>query len=117
MKFQDFCNKMASPIPLSKEQSYEVCPPERYKKATDTMISMMKNRKDAFDRIDVPPYINMIFDQDYISILEDKLEDGDVPTGIIFHLSKGIYDLNPSELDDKQQAIIKVLSTYICIQN
>ena len=44
-------------------------------------------------------------------------KSGEVPDAIIRRLSDGLYHEYPSRLSDTQQAIIKVLSVYICIQN
>ena len=63
------------------------------------------------------PFVEAVFDDDYESILGEKLVDGEVPDGIIIRLSEGLYNNYPSKLDSNQQAIIKVLSAYICIQN
>lgn len=115
MKFQDFCLKHATDNDLSNvSDNTEI--PERYKVATDVMVSMMKNKRDGFDRINVP-FVENAFEGDYEKILEEKLPDGEIPDGIFRTLAAGIFGDYPSRLDVNQKAIIKVLATYICIQN
>lgn len=117
MKFQDFCNKMATKESFGEQHPFAVIVPDRYKVAVNAMIENLRSRRNAFNIIDTPPYIVKVFDKDYITILDEKLEGGDIPTGIIYGLSQGIYGLDPIDLNESQQAIIKVLTTYICIQN
>lgn len=117
MNFQDFCKNISTASTFEGMTNENVDVPEKYKIAVTAMIGNMKNRIEFFDRITVPPYIQAAFDKDYESILKEKLENGEVPEGIIYALTKGIYNTTPSELNVSQQAIIKVLTTYICIQN
>lgn len=114
MKFQEFCLKHATGNGLIDTTITDI--PDRYKVPTESMVSMMKNKRDIFDRINVP-FVEMGFEGDYEKTLEEKLPDGEVPDGIIKRLAEGIFGKMPSQLDDNQSAIIKVLSTYICIQN
>lgn len=122
MKFQEFCLKFATDVDLNDVLDHDLTPsdlelPERYKMATETMVSMMKNKRNGFDRINVP-FVEMVFDNGYEKMLEEKLPDGEIPESIIRTLAEGIFcDNNSSRLDVNQQAIIKVLATYICIQN
>lgn len=118
--FINFCRTLAdgrivdSPLFDSEENSLTV--PHMYEKASNVLIKNMKIKKDIFDKVDIP-YIEAAFTDDYANILEDKLEDGDVPDGLITHLSFGIYGKNLNKLSDDERTIIKVLSVYICIQN
>lgn len=118
MKFQDFCLKVTSNTTdndfSNVSDNTEI--PERYKVATDVMVSMMKNKRDGFDRINVP-FVENVFDGDYEKTLEEKFPDGEIPDGIIRTLAGGIFGEYPSRLDVNQKAIIKVLAAYICIQN
>ena len=117
MKFQDFCLKYATESDFSDMPAMHCKVPDRYKVATDVMVDMMKNKRDGFDRINVP-FIEMTFENNDIEkILEEKLPDGEVDDAIIIRLSEGIFNNQPAALDVNQAAIIKVLATYICIQN
>lgn len=124
MKFQDFCLKVATDDTIEDlmdlpAEDDSITVPERYALAADVMVSMMKNKRDGFDRINVP-FVEMTFnDTEYEKILEEKYPDGEIPgvMNLIRYLSNGIYGKYPSELSVNQKAIIKVLATYICIQN
>lgn len=113
MNFLEFCKSRVSDKELIVDME-DI--PDRYKKATDSMINIMKNKRDIFDKINVP-FVEQAFDCDYEKILDDKLVDGEIPDGIIHDLSVGIFNDLPVDLSKDQQAIIKMLSTYICIQS
>lgn len=116
VKFLEFCNRLALNTDFSGISDVTLVP-ERYQKATNTMVNMMKNKAEIFDVINVP-FVEMVFDNgDYENILDSKLIDGEVPDGIIHVLSRGIFKESPVNLTKNQSAIIKVLSVYICIQN
>lgn len=114
MKFKEFCMKRAISGNLSAVQPDEI--PEKYVKPTKALIDIMKYKMAVLDKINVA-FIETLFDDDYEGILETKLTDGEVPNGIIHTLSEGLYGKIPSELNDEESSIIKVLSVYICIQN
>ena len=115
MIFQTFCNRTASKERIDVSSINPV--PDRYKKAVDSIINIMKDKTEIFNVIEVP-FVEVAFnDQDFEQILEDKLTDGEIPDEIICKLSAGIYNKAITQLTDSEQAIIKVLSTYICIQN
>ena len=91
--------------------------PERYKSPTEVLITMLKNKRNRFDAINVP-FVETVFDNDWHSVLAEKIgPDGDIPDAIIIRLSEGIFGESPIDLNVGQQSIIKVLATYICIQN
>lgn len=115
MKFKEFCLSKATKKPFDLKDT-EVTVPERYKVPTESMITIMKNKVDILDRINIP-FIESAFDDDYVTILKEKLPDGEVPEWIVRRLTEGLYGKYPSMLDEAEQAIIKVLTTYICIQN
>lgn len=118
--FIDFCKSFTDgsmlddPIFDSEENTTQV--PSQYEKPVNVLIKNMKVKKDIFDKVNIP-YIEAAFSEDYPSILEDKLDDGEIPDGIIVTLSFGIYGKNFNKLSDDERTIIKVLSVYICIQN
>lgn len=111
--FMKFCMDHATDTILNVSET-EV--PDRYKKSVNVLIQLMVNKKDIFDSINVP-YVENVFEDDYLDILESNLENGDVPDGIIYALSMGIFEKQPIDLCEDQTAIIKILSTYICIQS
>lgn len=119
VKFAEFCRRIVTDVPLSHvSDSMDI--PDRYKTAVKALIKDLKPKKNIFNKINVL-YVEPIFDGSYnidiASELDEKLDDGEIPDGIINALSEGIFGNKPSVLTDKQQAIIKVLAVYICIQN
>lgn len=118
VRFTEFCRRLVTKNRLTCPYTTDI--PERYKVPVKTLIDDLKCKKDIFDKINIP-YIEPIFDGSYdIDIsaeLDDKLPDGEIPDGIINVLAEGIFGNKPNELTDDQQAIIKVLAVYICIQN
>lgn len=119
VKFQEFCNRITTDAVLgdiiSTESSTDI--PERYKAPTETLITILKNKRKRFDSINVP-FVESVFEQNYLGILKEKMgPDADIPDSIIIRLSEGIFGEKPNGLNVDQQAIIKVLATYICIQN
>lgn len=117
MNFQAFCRKYATEGDFSQMPPMHCKVPEKYEVATKVMIDMMKNKRDGFDRINVP-FVEMCFENnDYEKLLEEKLPDGEIDDAIIIRLSEGIFNEQPAALDVNQASIIKVLATYICIQN
>ena len=120
MAFVEFCLGKANgdklETPFFTEDHDTVSPPEKYKGPLDVLIKNMKIKRDIFDRVSVP-YVENAFNGDYKSILDDKLDDGEVPDAMIEYLADGIYGDKINNLDYNQRSIIKVLSVYICIQN
>lgn len=115
MKFKEFCKQKATIGKIDNISDSTVVPVE-YAVAVESLITIMKNKLDVLDNINVP-FIEAAFECDYESILDNKLEDGDVPDGIINRLSEGLYGKSTLDLNEDEQEIIKVLSVYICIQN
>ena len=115
MTFLDFCKKTASDGVLPSIDTSDV--PERYENAVNIVINNHKNKRDVFDQIKIPHYIEAAFDNDVNVILNEKLTDDEIPDAIFNKLSKGIFCKSTNELNVDQAAIIKTLAAYICIQN
>lgn len=118
MIIQAYCDKLTKGTPALVGCDDEVAVPEKYVEPTKNLINIMKNKRDGFDRIEIP-FIEMVLEQvkDISSVLEENLEDGEVPNGIIRELSLGIFKKTPSELTTAQASIIRVCAIYLCIQN
>lgn len=120
MAFLEFCLSKANgdqfDSPFFTEDHDVVSIPPKYEGPTKVLIKNMKIKRDILDRVNIP-YIESAFEGDYKSILDEKLEDGEIPDPLIEHLADGIYGDKINNLDYNQRAIIKVLSVYICIQN
>lgn len=115
MTFLEFCKKTASDGILPAIDVDEC--PERYANGADIVIANNKNKRDVFDQIKIPHYIEAVFNNDVSAILEEKLTDGEIPNGLLSKLTKGIFSKKTEELNEDQAAIIKTLAAYICIQN
>lgn len=102
--------------PFFTEDHDRVSIPDKYKSPAGVLIKNMRNKVEIFDRVNIP-YIENAFTEDYPSILDEKLEDGEIPNSLIEELAYGIFNNRINDLSDDQRAIIKVLSVYICIQN
>lgn len=117
MNFQEFCKKTASKNVISIDKTITNCVlDERYKVAVESLVAIMKNKMGILDKVSVP-FIEAAFDEDYTSILKEKYPEGDIPEEIMVYLSEALYHTHPSVLDEVKSSIIKVLTTYICIQN
>lgn len=111
--FMKFCKDRVTDTPLTVTAA-EI--PDKYKKIVNSTIQIMKNKKDIFDSINIP-FVEGVFVDGFEKILEDKLDDGEIPDGIVHNLSTGIFGEYPVNLTKEQTAIIKILSVYICIQS
>lgn len=119
VRFQEFCKRItAGSKDLSGVSTECAEMPEQYKEPVEVLVSMMKTKKKIFDKINVP-FIESVFEdeEENKKILSEKIGDNDIPDAIFIRLSNGIFGENPSALNVDQQAIIKVLTIYICIQN
>ena len=79
MKFEQFCLRKAYKGPLEPGDSVEI--PERYAVPVESLISTLKNKVHILDKVNVP-FVEAVFDDDYESILGEKLVDGEVPDGL-----------------------------------
>lgn len=120
MAFLDFCLTKADAslfeTPFFTEDHDRVSIPEKYEGPVKVLVKNMKIKRDILDTVNIP-YIESAFDGDYKSILDEKLEDDEIPDSLIEHLANEIYGDNINCLTDNQRVIIKVLAVYICIQN
>lgn len=120
MSFQKFCLSKADGSllddPFFTEDHDRVSIPDKYSTPVKVLIKNMRNKVEIFDRVDIP-YIENAFSDDYPQILDEKLEDQEIPNALIEELAYGIFDKKINDLTENQRSIIKVLSVYICILN
>lgn len=117
ISFKEFCEKLVTDTALIDPPTGEVYIDAKFKNPIAVLVKNMRSKKYIFDRINVS-YIEETFNnRTWEETLEKKVPDGEIPDGVIFELSSGIFGTNPSALEKWQQAIIKVLAVYICIQN
>ena len=107
MAFLDVCRKLATNEAVTIGTD-EMEVPEHLKTRTDALIESMKPKMDRLDKISIS-FIENVFDDCHI-------EDFGVCTGILNKLSNSLYGKLFDDLVVDEQAIIKVLTGYICIQ-
>lgn len=113
MTFKQFCINISNPehvdIPTTSTTPYK--PDDMY----ENIINTMKPKMDILDRINVP-FIEAVFDN--MEEVKDLLENNspDIPDGMILDISEKLYKDHFNNLNDEEQAIIKVIACYLSIQ-
>lgn len=115
--FKDKCINIASKgIVTIESNSCEI--PEKYKTPVSSLITIMRNKMSILDKITIKFIEEAFDDMDKVQkALDENTENGEIPDGIINHLSIELYHKSFNGLTEEEQAIIKVLSCYLCIQN
>lgn len=113
VSFQKFCLDKTTRIPFDDQEDRIL--EDKYVDILDITIRNLRNKRDIFDRVNVAYVENAITSDDFLTKLNEKLPDGEVPYMVIKRLSEGIFKKKPHELNVEQQSIIKILSIYICI--
>ena len=114
MKFKQFCVNIANPdhvdISTNGTTSYE---PD---KMCENIINIMKPKMDILDKINVP-FIEATFEDmdEVVTLLENN--SSDISDGMILRLAENLYENHFNNLDDEEQAIIKVIACYLSIQS
>lgn len=114
MKFKQFCINIANPdhinIPATSTTSYE--PDKMY----ENIINIMKPKMDILDKINVP-FIEATFEEmdEVVTLLENN--SSDISDGMILRLAENLYENHFNNLNDEEQAIIKVIACYLSIQS
>lgn len=114
MKFKQFCINIANPdhidIPTTSTTSYE--PDKMY----ENIINIMKPKMDILDKINVP-FIEATFEDmdEVVTLLENN--SSDISDGMILRLAENLYENHFNNLNDEEQAIIKVIACYLSIQS
>lgn len=92
------------------------CVDKKYHEPVNILIQNLKPKMSVLDKFR-PVYITQAFsDMDQVVNKLDSI-GGDIPDGIISTLSKELYGKHFNELNNTEEGIIKILSTYICIVN
>lgn len=117
MKFYQKCMILTTPDILTTNPE-DVEYPESIQKKLDTLVINMKPKMDILDKVNIP-YIEKVFDMKPEVIFKYLNEscDGDIPDGVINVLSTKLYAKDFNDMSAGEQAIIKVLSVYLMIQN
>lgn len=121
MIFLDFCKRIVNPktdfsefVNVKPDDEGNIRFPEKYHVPVKSIIDIVRPKRDCLDRIEIP-FIEKTFETDWAALLENGKET-DIPDGMVYALSDGIYDECPEKLNNEQMSIIKVISTYIIIQ-
>lgn len=111
--FQSFCLNLTTSTPIVEGTDKTV--DDKYKDILRVTIKDLRNKRNIFDSVNVVYIENVLSTSDAIEKLLNNIQDDEIPYGIIYELSKGIFDKDPTELNVVQQSIIKVVAVYICI--
>ena len=117
MSFKNMCLKYASDEHIQVDDT-SLNIPDGYKRFVEWLIAYMKPKMHSLDTISID-FIEKYFEDvdDLTKLLNDNTNDEEIPDSVINVLSNELYDgKSVDELTDDEQAIIKVLSVYICIQ-
>lgn len=117
--FKDMCLRLSNTELITEVDvitSREEAVPNKYVGPVESLIKIMRPKMDILDRISIP-FIEAAFaDINEVTKTLDEQNNGDIPEGIIQTLSTKLYNRPLQSLNTDEQAIIKVLSCYICIQ-
>ena len=115
--FKTVCDRLSSNQRITVE-SNSLDIPERYSVSVKALIEIMKPKLTVLDKISIQFIEDAFTDIEAVTKkLDADTENGDIPDSILNVFSSELYGKTINELTDDEQNIIKVLSTYICIQN
>lgn len=114
--FDTFCAQLATEHHIDITDSVDV--PEQYIEPVNVLVNIMKPKMNRLKKISIP-FIESQFDDidNACKVLDNKTNNMDVPDGIINALSNALYCVKFNDLKNEEQAIIKVLSCYLLLQN
>lgn len=107
MMFLDYCRKTASNTKLVFDET-DMNIPEKYIKKFEAVITNFRYKLKILDRVE----FRYIEDATEKSKLDPNM---DICEGVMNGLCDRLYNMKYHELDEDQQKIIKVLTTYIMI--
>lgn len=119
VSFKDFCKQVVTNYRITSDDvGTDMTVPPYFESQVESLIEIMRPKMNRLDRVSVR-FIEEYFENiDKVPELFDtNRPTGDVPNSIINKLSTELYGKPVNDLTDDEQAIIKVLSCYICIQN
>ena len=120
MGFRQFCKRIATDDTINitiPEDPMTVEIPYNLENTINVLTNMLTPLKKRFDTISVP-YVEKYFnDMENVFKIMDEEYNNDVDDGIPYALSMYLYDTQFNELSADDQAIIKVLTVYLLVQN
>jgi hypothetical protein len=120
MGFRQFCKRIATENTIEitiPDDPMTVGIPFNLESPIQVLTNTLKPLKKRFDSISVP-YVEKCFsDMEKVFKVMDEEYDNDVDDGIPYALSMYLYDTQFNELSADDQAIIKVLTVYLLVQN
>lgn len=111
--FLKFCENISTSEKIIVEHSDDMDFPEKYQTIVSATIEIMKPKMDILDRVSIP-FVEAVFND--MQDVDAKLADLDIPEGIINTLASKLYQKNVQNCNDREQAILKVLTVYIMLQ-
>lgn len=114
MDFLTYCKKVATNDHVVITEDRNV--PEQYEQVTKVTINILKPKMSRIDRIEIPFIMAKLNSYETITdVLDEKLDGGDVPDGILNTLSEGLYSKSFNDLSIDEQSIIKVVGIYLIV--
>lgn len=114
--FDTFCEHLATERHVDITDSVDV--PDQYIEPVNVLVNIMKPKMNRLKKISIPFIESQFDDIDTVcDVLDTKTNNKDIPDGIINALSNALYCVKFNDLNNKDQAIIKVLSCYLLLQN
>ena len=114
MDFLTYCKKVATNDHVVITEDRNV--PEQYEQVTKVTINILKPKMSRIDRIEIPFITAKLNSYETITdVLDEKLDGGDVPDGILNTLSEGLYSKSFNDLSIDEQSIIKVVGIYLIV--
>ena len=113
MSFQDFCERIATPEPISIVYSSEV--PDELVEPLNVLVNQMRSKMTRLDRIEVVFIQNKFLDMEHVCNILDNHYNGEVDDSLATVLSQKLYRRDFNSLNIQEMAIIKVMAIYLML--
>lgn len=113
MIFEQFCKYHATNEQISSIDVKDV--DRNIQERAHALCQIMKPKMTILDRIEIPFIEEAFKDMAKVERLLSTYNEGDVPDYLLRTFSENLYGSEFTSLNEDQQAIIKILSVYICI--
>lgn len=116
--FQEFCNRTATDEHVTEKIAPVCFADPEFEKRVNALCEIMQNKMAHLDRIHIPFIESKFEDMNCVAELLDSFYSdygGQSLDYIVSKFSTRLYHASFHELTLEQQAIIKILSAYICI--
>lgn len=116
MVFALFCKSIVSPTVL---KSVDLPVPEKYQESAKRLVEELRYRMTCLDKIQIP-YIEGTLNDALApgtALYEKATTGGDPDDSLPTYFAKELYGRKVEDCNQDEQAIIKVLASYILLQN